>query len=128
MSSVQGPPEKPASADSGEAAPFGHGECPECRPDVRGFIRRHPGQLFCTTAHRDAWNDRAAKRGRVLTPLAIVARLTRNGTRGDSDTGARAASEQHALITRWRDEDAAAGRMSHPEYLARRYRAGFDPL
>ena len=128
MSLAQGLPETPVSADRGETAPFGHGECPECKPAVRAFVRRHPGQLFCTTAHRDAWNDRAAKRGKVLAPLAIVARLTRNGTRLDRETGARAASDQHSLITRWRDEDAAAGRMSHTEYLARRYRAGFDPL
>ncbi|MBD8677955.1 hypothetical protein IFT55_05800 [Sphingomonas sp. CFBP 13720] len=92
------------------------------------FARRHPGQLFCTVAHRDAWNGRAAVRGRVLTPLAIVARVTRNGTRGDRKTGARAASEAATLIQQWRDDDRAAGRMSHPEYLARRYRVGFDPL
>ncbi|WP_230769501.1 hypothetical protein [Sphingomonas sp. Leaf4] len=67
-------------------------------------------------------------RGKVLTPLAIVARVTRNGTRGDKATGARAASEAATLIQQWRDDDAAAGRMSHPEYLARRYRTGFDPL
>lgn len=128
MSSVQGLPEKPVSDDRPDAAPFGAGECPECKPDARTFVRSHPGQLFCTTDHRDAWNARAATRGRKLAPMAIVARLTRNGTRGDRATGARAAAEQHALITRWRDEDAAAGRMSHTEYLARRYRAGFDPL
>ena len=128
MSSVLGHTEKPVSDDRGETAPFGRGECPECRPEVRAFVRRHPGQMFCTVAHRVAWTDRTAARGKVLTPLAIVARLTRNGTRLDRETGARAASDQHSLITRWRDEDAAAGRMTHTEYLARRYRAGFDPL
>ncbi len=100
-------------------------ECPECR---QAFARRHPGQLFCTAAHRDAWNNRAAVRGRVLTPLVIVARVTRNGTRGDRVTGARAASELATIVQHYRDEDRAAGRMDHPEYLARRYRAGFDPL
>lgn len=99
--------------------------CPEC---LAPFERRHPGQLFCTPLHRDTWNNRASIRGRVLTPLAIVARVTREGSRGDRKTGKRAASEANALIQRWRDEDQAAGRMPHPEYLAQRYRAGFDPL
>lgn len=126
MSSVQGPPETPAAT----AAPVSGTTdtrplCPEC---LSRFPRRHPGQLFCTVAHRDAWNGRAAVRGRVLTPLAIVARVTRNGTRGDRATGARAASEAATLIQQCCDEDRAAGRMSHPEYLARRYRVGFDPL
>ena len=125
MSLLQGPTEKPVNGNHGVAPTASTEECPECRCT---FVRRHPGQLFCTPAHGAAWNNRATVRGRVLTPLAIVARLTRNGTRLDRETGSRAASDQHSLITRWRDEDAAAGRMSHTEYLARRYRAGFDPL
>lgn len=126
MSSVQGPPETHVSTTLPvSGATDTRPQCPEC---LSPFKRRHPGQLFCTVAHRDAWNGRAAVRGRVLTPLAIAARVTRNGTRGDRATGARAASEAAALIQRWRDEDRAAGRMDHPEYLARRYRTGFDPL
>lgn len=113
MSSVQGPSEKPVW------------RCPEC---LTVYNRKHPGQLFCTPRHRDTWNNRASIRGRVLTPLVIVARVTRDGTRGDKPTGRRAAAEAALLIQRWRDEDAAAGRMAHPEYLALRYRAGFDPL
>jgi hypothetical protein len=100
-------------------------QCPECG----GTFRPVDGhQLFCSTPHRRAWNNRATTRGAVLAPLAIVARLTRDGTRGDRDVGARASSERNALIQRWRDEDRAAGRMEWPEYLRLRYAAGFDPL
>jgi len=126
MSLLQGPPETArhdAASISGTADT--RPDCPECRAR---FVPRHPGQLFCTAAHRDAWNNRQTVRGRVLTPLVMVARETRNGTRGDRVTGARAASQAATLMQRHRDEDRAAGRLSHPEYLARRYRAGFDPL
>ena len=99
--------------------------CPEC---MALFVPTQPGQLFCSGAHRAAWNNRATVRGRVLTPLAIVARLTRNGTRGDRQTGQSAGHHANTLILRWRDEDREAGRMPWEDYLARRYRLGFDPL
>ena len=117
---LQAAPEKPVTAPPPQTRP-----CPEC---MAGFVATQAGQLFCTPAHRDAWNNRGTVRGRVLTPLAMVARITRDGTRGDRVTGKRASSENAALIQRWRDEDAAAGRMPWPEYLRRRYAAGFDPL
>lgn len=128
-SSVQGPPERAAQRlcpihapqAPAKAAPI----CPEC---LQPFHRKHPGQLFCTTTHRDDWNNRAAVRGRVLAPLSMVAHLTRSGTRIDPEIGKRAAAEMRALITRWRDEDRKAGRMDHPAYLRLRYRVGFDPL
>lgn len=96
--------------------------CAECGAPARS------GGLFCPTAHNSAWNNRQTVRGRVLTPLAIVARVTREGTRGDRATGLQASHEARTLIQRWIDEDRAAGRMAWPEYQRRRYRAGFDPL
>ncbi len=122
---LQGPPANPAGAHPAPAGTCARPSCPEC---LSGFIRKHPAQLFCCTAHRDAWNNRATVRGRVLTALAMVARITRDGTRGDAATGKRAARERNALIQRWRDEDIAAGRMAWPDYLRARYAAGFDPL
>lgn len=110
---------KPDLADSAGAL------CPEC---LTRFPRKHPGQLFCSAAHRDAWNNRATVRGRVLTPLAIVERVTRGGSRGDTQTGKRARQQKDALIQRWIEEDRAAGRMTWPDYMARRYAIGFDPL
>lgn len=67
-------------------------------------------------------------RGRVATPLMIAARLTRNGTRGNSISGYRASSDLDTLIRRWRREDDAEGRMSTVTCVDRRYALGFDPL
>jgi hypothetical protein len=102
--------------------------CPECR---KLFEPRVPNQLFCCREHNVAWNNRATARGRVLTPLSIVARVTRNGTRGTEEArkaGREASNHHNALIQRYRDEDRAAGRMEWPEYMVRRLRIGFDPL
>jgi hypothetical protein len=88
------------------------------------------GQLFCCTQHRRAWNNRWVTRGAVVAPLAAVARLTRNGSRGSAagrTYGARAGSDADTLFRRWRAEDAAAGRMSWEDYLKRRYLLGYDP-
>lgn len=104
---------------------FASRTCPEC---MAAFTPVEARQLFCNPAHRRAWNNRATVRGAVLMPLAIVARLTRNGTRGDAATGRRAARDHNALVQRYRDEDAAAGRMPWADYLRRRYAIGFDPL
>ncbi|QNQ09268.1 hypothetical protein H3Z74_21780 [Sphingomonas alpina] len=99
--------------------------CPEC---LQPFVRTQPTQLFCTPEHRKDWNNRAAVRARVLMPFAMVARLTRNGTRGDKATGRQATQHHNTLLRRWTDEDKAEGRMPWVEYLQRRYAAGFDPL
>lgn len=118
---LQGP-----AQDAAGAHPVGAGAlCPEC---LQRFPRGHPGQLFCSPAHRDAWNNRATVRGRVLTPLAMVERVTRGGSRGDTDTGRRARQQKDALIQKWIEEDRAAGRMDWPTYLRLRYGIGFDPL
>lgn len=103
----------------------GRHRCPEC---MNSFKPHQSNQLFCSIAHRAAWNNRAAVRGRVITPLAIVSRLTRQGTRGDGEIGRRASADLNLLIQRWADEDRAAGRMPHDQYLRRRYRCGFDPI
>ncbi|QIG79952.1 hypothetical protein [Stakelama tenebrarum] len=95
------------------------------------FEPKVANQMFCAPTHNAAWNNRATARGRVLTPLAFVARITRNGTRGSDEArkaGREASNQQNTLIQRWRDEDRAAGRMEWGEYMARRYRLGFDPL
>ena len=100
--------------------------CPEC---MRLFEPNVANQLFCCPAHNAAWNNRQTKRGRVLTGIDMAAYITRNGTRGPAEhreAGKRAGRDRHRLIQRWRDEDAQAGRMAHPEYNARRYKAGLE--
>lgn len=98
---------------------------------MKPFEPKVRNQLFCMPAHNAAWNNRATARGRVLTPLSIVARITRNGTRGSEEArkaGRDASNLHNQLIQRYRDEDRAAGRMEWPEFMARRFRIGFDPL
>lgn len=122
-SSVQGHAGKPAGADCALGPVSGRRRCPEC---LCAFVPRHPGQLFCAPSHRDTWNNRASVRGRVLTPLVMASRVTRNGTRGIRAVGTRASNDANRLLQQWKEEDAAAGRMPWDEYMARRYAVGFD--
>jgi hypothetical protein len=125
---AQTPAERPtrrkAVGRGHNGAPGPH-PCPEC---MQPFPPAHPHQLFCSLAHRSAWNERAKKRGRQVFPLMMVARITRDGSRGDKELGKRAASEFRELLRRWKDEDVAAGRMTWPRYLARLRAIGVDPL
>jgi hypothetical protein len=104
--------------------------CPEC---MKPFEPKVANQLFCTPQHNADWNNRATARGRVLTPLSMVARITRNGTRGspeDREVGRKASSSHNALVQRYRDEDRAAndgrGRMEWPQFMRQRIRLGFN--
>lgn len=107
-------------------------QCPEC---MKPFEPKVVNQLFCKPAHNADWNNRATKRGRVLTPLGMVARITRNGTRGTPEAreaGKTASSYYATLVQRYRDEDRAAndgrGRMEWPAFMILRILTGFDPL
>ncbi|UAK26778.1 hypothetical protein K8P63_19020 [Sphingomonas nostoxanthinifaciens] len=82
--------------------------------------------MFCSDAHQKAWKARTRRRGYQLYPFAIVARATREGTRGDRSTGSRASKDADQLRERWKDEDATKKRMTPAAYLALRYRLGFD--
>jgi len=97
--------------------------CPEC---AASFANRHPRQIFCSDRHKRAWETRSATRARQLFPHAAAARLTRDGSRGDRETGRKASILAAQLIQAWRDDDAAAGRMSAVDYAAVRYRLGYD--
>ena len=103
--------------------------CPECRGG-KLFEPKVANQLFCCPQHNVAWNNRATARGRVLTPFALVARMTRNGSSGKPaarEAGRKASAIQDRLIARYRDEDRKAGRMAWPEYIDRRLRLGLEP-
>ena len=109
------------------APKHGFGTCPECLGE---FEKHQADKLFCCQAHRRAFNNRLTVRGAVLAPLAIVARKTRNGTRGtphDIIYGAKASTHADTLARRWAAEDKAEGRMPMNEYLRLRYLNGFDP-
>lgn len=101
--------------------------CPEC---MKLFEPKVANQLFCTPQHNAAWNNRATKRGRVLVPLGMAARLSRNGTQGkpeEREAGRRASNRYNILIREHRDEDRAAGRMEWLAYTLWRIKLGLDP-
>jgi hypothetical protein len=101
--------------------------CPECR---KLFEPKVVNQLFCSPAHNTIWNNRQTKRGRVLTPYGMVARITRDGTRGSPErreVGKAAAASFRKLIQRYRDEDRKAGRMEWTDFMILRIKLGFDP-
>lgn len=118
MTVLDGPAETPAQAYKAASQI----RCPEC---LREFSPVHPSQIFCSTPHKKAFNNRQISRGVSLTPLVIAARITRGGTQGDTITGKKARGDAEALIQRWVREDRAEGRMSMVEYVAIRYRKGF---
>lgn len=95
--------------------------CSECGGE---FIAAAYNQMFCTRDHKRAFHKRQEARGAVLTPLAMAARITRDGTAGDKATGKKARSDSRALIAMWAAEDRTAGRMSMVDYVAARYRIG----
>ncbi len=99
--------------------------CPEC---PQRFAPKAWNQLFCCDAHKQAWANRWTARGRVIAQLDACARATRDGTRGDTATGKRAAADHNQLIRRYADEDQAAGRMPIVEFMRLRYAAGYEAL
>ena len=64
--------------------------------------------------------DDAQVRGRQLMAVQMVARITRDGSRGTPEEralGKEAASRARMLQRRWKDEDAKACRMKWTDYL-----------
>lgn len=105
----------------------GSRRCPECLAAVAPSNAAGNRNMFCCSAHRVAWHNRATVRGRVLVPLIMAARVTRDGTRGNRrETGKRAASDARRLMQRYAEEDREAGRMPPDEYAALRNRLGHD--
>lgn len=121
IAALDASPTMPAKGRAKPAAPTYRRTCQECSTD---FFAAKPNQLFCCREHKRAYNNRWMKRGAVLAPLAVAARYTRNGTRGDKATGSRANTDANRLMERWKQEDEAAGRIFTVDYVANRYRLG----
>jgi predicted nucleic acid-binding Zn-ribbon protein len=98
-------------------------DCPECG---QRFFLKHPRQLFCKPMHKTAWESIARKRGLQFLSVGIVQRITRNGSRGDKETGKKANAEAEMLIARWKAEDKKDGRMSQVDFLRLRYLHGYE--
>lgn len=87
-------------------------KCPECGDT---FKTSHRGKEFCIEAHRVAFANRCAARGKVLIPLAMGWR----NARGRKGIGAQAMSEMVQLLDQFAAEDAKANRPNVTHYTDR---------
>lgn len=61
----------------------------------------------------------------MLAPVAVAARITRDGCTGDRELGKKARRESRYLMDKWAREDREAGRMSQVDYMRERWRIGY---
>lgn len=109
-------PIRPASAPLSDP-------CPECLAE---YARAHPRQIFCSKAHKQAFERRVYARGVSLVPAAMAARITRGGSRGlHQPAGRQARRDAERAIDTWHAEDKAAGRMTMDAFYALRRRLGY---
>ena len=81
--------------------------CPECGVTFDKVEKR---QVFCSKAHGKRFYNLQTKRGTVIGPLLTVARMAGRYSGVDKELGAYARKEADNLISRWIQEDRAAGR------------------
>lgn len=96
--------------------------CPECSASFMGG----PDALFCSTAHKTAWHNRAGGRGRNAVPLMQAWRGGR-GRKGD-EMASWAYGELCALADLYNEEDRRAGRIPAAEYLRPRKALGWKAV
>ena len=78
--------------------------CPECGVT---FTPTHHRQTFCCAAHKQAFHHIMGSRGQVAMPLMLV---WAGGRHRMTDRARYAYREYCALLSRWREDDKAAGR------------------
>ncbi len=91
--------------------------CPECN---QPFATQNRKRLFCSDAHKLAFHNRCAARGKVLIPLAMAWRTKRGG----GGTAKKALAEMCRLLDRYAAEDREAGRMRAVDYVERGFGQG----
>lgn len=84
-------------------------KCQECGSVFKAW---HADATFCSAAHRTAFHNRAAKRGKVAVPIMLAWR----GKRGQGTMAKYAFDQMSKLADQWNAEDRAAGRP--PMYAA----------
>lgn len=91
--------------------------CPECN---QPFETQNRKRLFCSDAHKLAFHNRCAARGKVLIPLAMAWRKKR----GSGDTAKKAMAEMCRVLDGFASEDREAGRMRMADYVERGFAHG----
>lgn len=86
--------------------------CCECG---EAFTTSHRGKEFCCEAHRVAFANRCAARGKVLIPLAMGWR----NKRGGKGLGADSMQSMVRLLDKYAAEDREAGRPNMAHYTDR---------
>lgn len=104
----------------------GSRRCPECLQAVKPSKAAGFRNMFCCETHRQAHHNRATVRGRKLVPLVMAARITRDGSARDKETGKRTRRQSRSLMDAWAREDREAGRMPADEFAALRHKLGHD--
>lgn len=85
--------------------------CPECgTTEYPASASRM--KIFCCEAHRVAFTNRNAARGKTLLPIALGWR----NARGGNGIGSQAFAEMTRLLDHFAAEDAAAGRPNMMNY------------
>lgn len=93
--------------------------CAEC---AQPFPLTQVKRQFCSAGCKQAFHNRAAKRGKRLVPLVMAQRQGRS-----SVTARRAHSEWCRLVSEYTAEDKAAGRKSMHDFLAVQYSLELRP-
>lgn len=110
-------------------APIGHNKAPARK--VRQFWHTCPecGERFtaasearfCSDAHKNAFHNRSAKRGKVAMPLLLAWRMGRGG----GDAAKYAFAELCALADKWNAEDRKEGRAPMSAFIAPKMQSGW---
>lgn len=96
--------------------------CPECLASFAGDVTA----VFCTPAHKQAFHNRAMKRGKVLVPMLLAWRAAKSKRK--DPVGAWAFGEICWMADMWNAEDRAAGRMAAGTYLLPKHRSGWSAV
>jgi len=112
----------PSLAENPPIAPsFAPGRlCAECGTR---FSPSRAHQQFCSTAHKTAFQNRAAVEGRAIVALVKAWRASRN-KREDGPLGSACLSEVCSIIDEFNMRDRAAGRPAPQQYAKRLLASG----
>jgi hypothetical protein len=92
---------------------------PKCAECGTPFPKGQHKKVFCQPKCKQAFHNRSAARGKTLVPLLMASRQGRN-----TELGKYAQGEWARLVSRFSEEDKAAGRMPMLQFLKRQQALG----